>query len=61
METVKVGFLLPHEVVAALHGFSEGELFYSLVAGTPSEPLTMSGLLHDFSRLFPPIGPTTRT
>lgn len=36
MKLVKVGMLLPHEIVASLWSYSAGELFYAMMAGTPS-------------------------
>lgn len=32
---VKIGLLLPHEILASLYAFNSGELFYAFLCGTP--------------------------
>ena len=38
-QTVKIGVFLPHMIMNSLYEFRSGELFYSLMAGTPHVPL----------------------
>lgn len=45
MRTVKMGLILPHEVLSAFYHFRNGDLFYAIMTGTPSEPCCNFGAL----------------
>lgn len=51
MNTIKLGMLLPHEVASSLYHFRSGELFYSLLAGTPEEIGSKSSIINVFGQL----------
>lgn len=36
MQQVRLGVFLPHEVVSSFYHFRSGDLFYSMLTGTPS-------------------------
>lgn len=36
MDSVKLGIFLPHEIVASFYDFRSGDLFYSMLTGTPA-------------------------
>ena len=38
MDTVRLGVFFPHEIVAAFYNFRSGDLFYSMLTGTPAVP-----------------------
>lgn len=37
MDTVRLGIILPHELAASFYHFRSGDLFYSLLTGTPED------------------------
>lgn len=37
MQFIKLGVFFPHEIFSYLYHFREGELFYGLLTGTPSD------------------------
>lgn len=38
MKHVRLGVFLPHEIASAFYTFRSGDLFYSLLTGTPADP-----------------------
>ena len=46
MDSIQLGIFLPHEIVSSFYHFRQGDLFYSLLTGTPAvSKLTLANFL----------------